>query len=192
MASQDVTKDYIMVYGICGAHVQMPISTADGAWHVVAPTYVCVVHVCTPMTSSLHTLHLCFVLFCAGETSMGYSSRDGNGTAAVLVGMSSAEDESVVKHSTYANTDGVAPALYEVPVQNTTQYEVVLKHTTSAQMNAAGHGCYKVPASENEYDMVLEHRTKNTNALYGGVGFGSSSAASSLFYQYVPSKVSPF
>ena len=123
---------------------------------------------------------------------MAYSSRDGYGTAAVLVGKSSAEDESVVKRSTYANTDGVAPALYEVPVQHKTQYEVVLKHTTSAEMNAAGHGCYKVPASENEYDMVLEHRTKNTNALYGGVGFGSSSAASSLFYQYVPSKVSTF
>ena len=29
-------------------------------------------------------------------------------------------------------------------------------------------------------------------ALYEGVGLGSSSAASSLYYQYVPSKVSPF
>ena len=76
---------------------------------------------------------------------MAYSSRDGYGTAAVLVGKSSAEDESVVKRSTYANTDGVAPALYEVPVQNTTQYEVVLKHTTSANTNAADHGCYEVP-----------------------------------------------
>ena len=189
MASQDVTKDYIMVYICCGAHVQMPISTADGTWHVVAPTYVCVVHVCTHMTSSLYTLHLCFVLSCAGEVSMGYSSGDDYGTTAVLVGISSAEDESVMKRS---NTDSVAPALYEVPVQHKTQYEVVLKHTTSAEMNAAGHGCYEVPASENEYDMVLEHRTKNANALYGGVGFGSSSAASSLFYQYVPSKVSPF
>ena len=123
---------------------------------------------------------------------MGYSSRDGYGTTVVLFGMSSAEDESVVKRNTYANTDGVAPALYEVPVQNTTQYEVILEHTTSTEMNAASHGCYEVPVSENErqYEMVVEHRTGNANAVYDGVGFESSSAASSLFYQYVPSKVS--
>ena len=110
----------------------------------------------------------------------------------MLVGMSSAEDESVVKRSTYANIDDVAPALYEVPVQNTTQYEVVIEHTTSAETNDAGHGCYEVPVSENErqYEMVVEHRTENANAVYEGVGLGSSSAASSLFYQYVPSKVS--
>ena len=47
---------------------------------------------------------------------MGYSSRGGYGTAAVLVGMSSAEYESVVKRNTYGNTDDVAPAPYEVPV----------------------------------------------------------------------------
>ena len=186
-----MTKDYSIVH-VCGAHVRMPITTVERAWHVVAPMCVCVVHVCTPMTSSLHTLHLCFVLSCTGEVSMGYSSRDGYGTAAVLFSTSSAEDESVVKRSTYANTDGVAPALYEVPVQNTTQYEVILEHTTSTEMNAASHGCYKVPVSENErqYEMVVEHRTGNANAVYDGVGFESSSAASSLFYQYVPSKVS--
>ena len=66
---------------------------------------------------------------------MGYSSRDGYGIAAVLVGMSSAEYESLVKRSTYANTDDVAPALYEVPVQDTTQYEVV---------NRAHHLCRDV------------------------------------------------
>ena len=121
---------------------------------------------------------------------MGYNSRGDYGTAAVLVGISSAEDESVVKCNTYANTDDVAPALYEVPV--TTQYEVVLKHTTSANTKAADHGCYEVPVSENErqYEMVVEHRAGNAIAVYEGVGFGSSSAASSLFYQYVPSKVS--
>ena len=125
---------------------------------------------------------------------MGYSSRDGYGTAAVLVGMSSAEDESVVKRNTYANTNGVAPTLYEVPVQDTTQYEVVLKHTTSAETNAADHARYEAPVSENDrqYEMVVEHRTANANAVYERVGFKSSSAASSLFYQYVPSKVSPF
>ncbi len=125
---------------------------------------------------------------------MGYRSRDGYGTAAVLVGMSSAEDESVVKRSTYASIDDVTPALYEVPVQNTTQYEVVIEHTTSARTNDAGHGCYEVPVSENDrqYEMVVEHRTENANAVYEGVGFESSSAASSLFYQYVPSKVSSF
>jgi len=32
----------------------------------------------------------------------------------------------------------------------------------------------------------------SSNALYEGVGLGSTSAASSLCYQYVPSKVSPF
>jgi len=32
----------------------------------------------------------------------------------------------------------------------------------------------------------------SSNALYEGVGLGSTSAASSLYYQYVPSKVSPF
>ena len=135
-----------------------------------------------------------FVLSCAANVSVGYSSRDGYGTAAVLVGMSSAEDESVVKRSTYANTDGVAPTLYEVPVQNTTQYEEVLKHTTSANTKAADHGCYEAPVSENDrqYEMVVEHRTANANAVYERVGFESSSAASSLFYQYVPSKVSPF
>ena len=36
----------------------------------------------------------------------------------------------------------------------------------------------------------MEHRTENANAVYEEVGLGSSSAASSLFYQYVPSKVS--
>ena len=66
---------------------------------------------------------------------MGYSSRDGYGTAAELVGMSSAEYESLVKRNTYANTDDVAPALYEVPVQDTTQYEVV---------NRAHHLCRDV------------------------------------------------
>ena len=103
---------------------------------------------------------------------MGYSSRDGYGTAAVLVGMSSAEDKSVVKRSTYANTDDVAPALYEVPVQDATQYEVVLEHTTSANTKAADHGCYEVPVSENDrqYEMVVEHRTENANAVYEGVG----------------------
>ena len=134
------------------------------------------------------------MLSCAANVSVRYSSRDGYGTTAVLVGMSSAEDERVVKCSTYANTNGVAPALYEVPVQDTTQYEVVLKHTTSANTKAADHGCYEVPVSENErqYEMVVEHRAGNAIAVYEGVGFGSSSAASSLFYQYVPSKVSPF
>ena len=66
---------------------------------------------------------------------MGYSSRDGYGTAAELVGMSSAEYESVVKRNTYANTDDVAPAMYEVPVQDITQYEVV---------NRAHHFCRDV------------------------------------------------
>ena len=95
---------------------------------------------------------------------------------------------------TYANTDDVAPALYEVPVLDTTQYEVVLEHTTSANTKAADRGCYEVPVSENDrqYEMVVEHRTQNANAFYGGVGLGSSIAASSLFYQYVPSKVSTF
>ena len=146
------------------------------------------------MTSYCHTLYLCFVLSCTANVSVGYSSRDDYGAAAVLVGMSSAEDESVVKCNTYANTDGVAPALYEVPVQDTTQYEVVLKHTTSAEMNAADHARYEAPVSENDrqYEMVVEHRTANANAVYERVGFESSSAASSLFYQYVPSKVSPF
>ena len=41
LAPQDVTKDYSTVY-VCGAHVQMPITTAERAWHVVSPTYVCV------------------------------------------------------------------------------------------------------------------------------------------------------
>ena len=163
--------------------------------HLCVLFYVCVLpflHVCIYAVSYCHTLHLCFVLSCAGEVSVGYSSRDGYGTAAVLFGRSSAEDESVVKCNTYANTDGVAPALYEVPVQDTTQYEEVLEHTASANTNAADHGCYEVPVSENDrqYEVVVEHRTKNANAVYERVGFGSSSAASSLFYQYVPSKVS--
>ena len=33
LASQNVTKDYSIVY-VCGAHVQMPITTAKRAWHV--------------------------------------------------------------------------------------------------------------------------------------------------------------
>ena len=41
LASQDVTKDYSIVH-VCGAHVQMPITTAERAYHVVAPMCVCV------------------------------------------------------------------------------------------------------------------------------------------------------
>ena len=185
-----MTKDYSIVY-VCGAHVQVPLTTAERAWHVVAPTCVwCMYVLIQHPTVTLCIYALCSP--CAGEVSVGYSSRDGYGTASVLVGMSSAEDESVVKRSTYASIDDVTPALYEVPVQNTTQYEVVIEHTTSAKTNDAGHGCYEVPVSENDrqYEIVVEHRTQNANAFYGGVGLGSSSAASSLFYQYVPSKVS--
>ena len=62
MASQDVTKDYSINY-VCGAHVQMPISAADGAWHVVAPTYVCVW--CTYALLRHPTVTLCIYALCS-------------------------------------------------------------------------------------------------------------------------------
>ena len=61
---------------------------------------------------------------------------------------------------------------------------------------------YEMPVSLNQsqYVTVAENRTVGAateipNAmlpLYEGVGYGGSSAASSLFYQYVPSKVRTF
>ena len=61
---------------------------------------------------------------------------------------------------------------------------------------------YEMPVSLNQspYETGAENRTvgaatENPSAilpLYEGVGYGGSSASSSLFYQYVPSKVRTF
>ena len=98
-----------------------------------------------------------------GKVSVKYSSRSE--TAAVLVHMNDVQDEDVEQHI----TDNIAPGEYETPVSlNQSQYEVVVEHRTMGQA------------------------TGNPNAmfpLYEAVGYGGSSASSSLFYQYVPSKV---
>ena len=89
-----------------------------------------------------------------------YSNRNGHESVSVLVSRSVATEEAVQRDNTYADNNGGVPAFYEVPVSVTdSQYETV---------------------------------TENPNAmlpLYEGVGYGGSSATSSLFYQYVPSKV---
>ena len=101
-----------------------------------------------------------------GEVALCHSNGNGCETAAVLVSRSSAQDESAM-NSTYANTDGAVPGVYEVPVSGSqSQYETVLEHRTEGSM------------------------TENPNVVYGGVGSGATSTTSSLFYQYVPSKVS--
>ena len=113
------------------------------------------------------------VLCCVGKVSLRYSYGNGQKPAAFLVWKSDVEDVDVVKSSpfatTYANTNDMNPGLYEVPVSmNKNQYETV-------------EGC-----------KTVEQATENPSAmlpLYDSVGHGGSSAASSLFYQYVPSKV---
>ena len=61
------------------------------------------------------------------------------------------------------------PELHAVPVSlNQNQYETVVDCRTVEQV------------TENPIPML---------PLYDNVGYGSSSASSSLFYQYVPSKV---
>ena len=95
-----------------------------------------------------------------------YSNRDGHEPAAMLVNRSNAQDEDTVEHITYASIDDVAPSLHEVPVSESHDH--------------------------SQYEDVVEHRTVGPvtgNPLYERGGFGASSAARSLFYQYVPSKV---
>ena len=62
LAPQDVTKDYSTVY-VCGAHVQMPITTAERAWHVVAPMRVCVW--CMYALIQHPTVTLCIYALCS-------------------------------------------------------------------------------------------------------------------------------
>ena len=127
----------------------------------------------------------------AVEMSLRYSNRNGCESAAVLVNRRNAQDDDAVK----CNTGAAAPGLYEVPVsQNQSQYEAIREHMTYAKTDDAAPGFYELPVSVNQsqYEDVVEHRTVGPvtgNPLYEGVGFGASSAASSLFYQYVPSKV---
>ena len=111
-------------------------------------------------------LHTLFVFYCADKLSLTYSNRDGHEPAAMLVNRSNAQDEDTVEHITYASIDDVAPSLHELPVSES--------------------------HDQSQYEDVVEHRTVEPvigNPLYEGVGFGASSAARSLFYQYVPSKV---
>ena len=107
--------------------------------------------------------------------SLRYSNGNGQKPAAVLVWKSDVEDGDVVESSPYANmyawpnTNDINPGLYEVPASmNKNQYETV------------------------EDCKTVEQVTENPSAmlpLYEGVGYGGSSATSSLFYRYVPSKV---
>ena len=104
-----------------------------------------------------------------GEVSLRYSNRNGYESAAVLVCRSNANSEDVLKSNTYANVNDVAPGLHEMPIfMNQSQYETVVEHRTVG------------PAAGNPNAML---------PLYEGVGYEGSSATSSLFYQYVPTKV---
>ena len=131
----------------------------------------------------------------AVEVSLRYSNRNVCESAAVLVNRSNAQDDDPVKCNTGVNTGAAAPGLYEVPVsQNQSQYETIREHKTYAKTDAAAPGLYELPVSvgQSQYEDVVEHRTVGPvtgSPLYEGVAFGASSAASSLFYQYVPSKV---
>ena len=114
-----------------------------------------------------------FMFSCVGNVSMRYSNKNRHEQVAVLVSRnaSAALDESAGNRSTSINTNDMqmAPAMHKVPVsQNQSHYENVGQHR--------GVGS----------------ATANPNAvfpLYDRTGYGSSSASSSPFYQYVPSKV---
>ena len=132
-----------------------------------------------------------------GETAQ-YRSGNGCESAATLVSWSSTQDEGTLEYNTYANTGDVAPGDYEVPVSgNQCQCEAVVEHKSVAETDDATQGFYEVPVSGNQsqYETVVEPRTgrlvtENPNVVYEGVGYRTTSTASSLFYQYVPSKVS--
>ena len=136
--------------------------------------------------------NLCIRVY-VGEVALCHSNGNDCESAAVLVSKSSAQDEGAM-NNTYADADGVAPGFYEVPISGdqSQQYEAVVEHATSVKADATAPGVYEVPVSgdQSQYETVLEHRTENPNVVHEGVGSGDSSAASSLFYQYVPSKVS--
>ena len=96
--------------------------------------------------------------------SMSYCSRGEHESAAELIRRS--DGQNTMKCNACVNTDAAAPDLYEVPVsQNQSLYETLVEHRTVG------------PVTEN-LNAVLP--------LYEGLDFGTSS----LFYQYVPSKVS--
>ena len=83
------------------------------------------------------------------------------------------EQESTSELINKSGTQTATAALYEVPVMQTqSQYETVVEHRT-----AVG------PVTWNPNGVF---------PLYEGADFEAISAASSLFYQYVPSKVRPF
>ena len=97
---------------------------------------------------------------------MALRYNNGSESAVVLASRNSTQDAGAM-NNTYANTDDAVPVFYEVPVSgNQYQYEAVVRHRTEGLV------------------------TENPNVEYEGVGPGAISTASSLFYQYVPSKVS--
>ena len=172
------------------------LTTATRTEHAAAAS-------CTPYFSAcayaydILSNNLCIRVY-IGEVALCHSNGNDCESAAVLVSKSSAQDEGAM-NNTYANADGVAPGFYEVPVSGdqSQQYEAVVEHATFVKADAAAQGFYEVPVSgdQSQYDTVLKHTTgrpvtENPNVVYEGVGSGASSAASSLFYQYVPSKVS--
>lgn len=87
----------------------------------------------------------------------------------MLVSRSAAQEEAVKRHNTYDGNNELVPGMYEVPVSLTEiQYDSVVEHSIVG------------PVMENPTALF---------PVYEGVGYGGSSAASSMFYQYVPSTV---
>ena len=111
------------------------------------------------------------VLSCAAEIPMQHSINGEHEPAAVFITTNNALDEDTEEHIFYANLGNIAPGTYEVPVaknRDPSQYEAVVEHRTVGPMTECPNVLFP---------------------LHEGVGCGTGSATSSLFYQYVPSKV---
>ena len=112
----------------------------------------------------LHSFLTFCILLCIGKMFLRYSNRNGHESVSVLVSRSVATEEAVQRNNTCADNNGSVPACYEVPVSVTdSQYETVTENPNTM-----------LPL----YEVVVSHYPT-----------GGSSATSSLFYQYVPSKV---
>ena len=106
---------------------------------------------------------------CAGETPLKYSFCGGHEPVAVIISQDDSQNEDAGKHITYTNIGTVAPGVCHVSEnRDQSQYEVVMEHRTVG------------PVTES-FNALLP--------LHEEVRCGNGSAASSPFYQYVPSKV---
>ena len=131
--------------------------------------------------------------------------RNNNGnrheSAAALVCWSDARDEDPMNSNvnTYANISGISPRLYVQNEGGEKCNTYANTEDTVSDTEDIVSRLYEIPVplNESQYENVAEHRSMepaigNPNAmlpLYEGVGYSGSSASSSLFYQYVPSKV---